>query len=340
MLLESIQLSNYRAFYGDNVLRFASASDKNVTLVIHSNGAGGSTLLGAFYWCLFGKNADKIVRSEFLDHATVNFSSASQGVTVASVGITIRSNSAYHRLLREASVGRPNGSLSIADAPDNFRAVLHRVLVLHRISSIHEFEAHLFKETNLRAFVEKMLDVSVTEREFEHVSRKLKLDLDFLFRDKEVKPLIGDWLADGKMDFSDMAEVALFQLAMISACLNLWEGFPDSHQIEHGNNLAVPIFLSHPSSFMTLRTSKLAAEFIRRMPAQVVLFLGTSEAELIEVLQPKVGAMYALVRHVETDFHRVPALNIAGSKVPIHVGNSTFEGTRIVRLNANGTRAQ
>ena len=63
MLLESIQLENFRQFYEkQEPILFSTDADKNVTVIMGNNGAGKTTLSQAFFWCLYGstdfKNKD------------------------------------------------------------------------------------------------------------------------------------------------------------------------------------------------------------------------------------------------------------------------------------------
>ena len=53
MRLRSLTFENFRQFYGPQCLRFAEGKDKNVTIVYGANGAGKTTILNAFTWCLF-----------------------------------------------------------------------------------------------------------------------------------------------------------------------------------------------------------------------------------------------------------------------------------------------
>lgn len=53
MRLRSLTFENFRQFYGTQSIRFAEDRDKNVTIVYGANGAGKTTILNAFTWCLF-----------------------------------------------------------------------------------------------------------------------------------------------------------------------------------------------------------------------------------------------------------------------------------------------
>lgn len=52
--VESIELSNFRQFKGEQILKFHHDPDKNVSIILGRNGAGKSNILNAITWCLYG----------------------------------------------------------------------------------------------------------------------------------------------------------------------------------------------------------------------------------------------------------------------------------------------
>jgi DNA sulfur modification protein DndD len=54
MKLLSIELSNFRAFYGHHRLELAAEEDRRVTIFHGENGAGKTNLLNAIHWCVTG----------------------------------------------------------------------------------------------------------------------------------------------------------------------------------------------------------------------------------------------------------------------------------------------
>lgn len=58
MKLISLDLHNFRQFYGEQHIEFApgSADGRNITVFHGFNGAGKTALLNAFIWCLYGKH--------------------------------------------------------------------------------------------------------------------------------------------------------------------------------------------------------------------------------------------------------------------------------------------
>lgn len=58
MVIKSIQLENFRQYKGrQNKIVFSTDSEKNVTVVLGVNTSGKTTLIQAFKWCLYGKDA-------------------------------------------------------------------------------------------------------------------------------------------------------------------------------------------------------------------------------------------------------------------------------------------
>ena len=59
MIIQSIDVENFRQFRGHHHLDFSIDSDKNVTVVMGENGSGKTTLEQAFTWCLYGRTTFK-----------------------------------------------------------------------------------------------------------------------------------------------------------------------------------------------------------------------------------------------------------------------------------------
>ncbi|MBI1925908.1 AAA family ATPase [Candidatus Poribacteria bacterium] len=58
MKLEYLKLKHFRQYYGEQTIRFACDSLRNVTVIHGVNGAGKTSLFTALNWCLYGEGAD------------------------------------------------------------------------------------------------------------------------------------------------------------------------------------------------------------------------------------------------------------------------------------------
>ena len=73
MKLVSMQMRNWRSFYGDNALEFSTDPDKPVTLILGSNGAGKTALLNAFTWVIYGEFTEGFDRhTDLINHEALN----------------------------------------------------------------------------------------------------------------------------------------------------------------------------------------------------------------------------------------------------------------------------
>ncbi len=83
MLLKRIKLKNFRQYFGDVEIRFATDKLKNITVIHGENGVGKTALLNAIKWCFYGN-----VTSNFREpHLLINKEAVAEGVTACSVEI-------------------------------------------------------------------------------------------------------------------------------------------------------------------------------------------------------------------------------------------------------------
>jgi DNA sulfur modification protein DndD len=54
MKIKSLELSNFKQFYGNQIVDISTSSDKNVTVFRGVNGTGKTSLFTAINWCLYG----------------------------------------------------------------------------------------------------------------------------------------------------------------------------------------------------------------------------------------------------------------------------------------------
>lgn len=56
MIINSLEMYNFRQYIGKQTIEFSTDPDKNVTVLIGINTSGKTTIIRAFEWCLYGKN--------------------------------------------------------------------------------------------------------------------------------------------------------------------------------------------------------------------------------------------------------------------------------------------
>lgn len=56
MIINKIELYNFRQYVGHQAVEFSTDTEKNVTVLIGINTSGKTTIVRAFEWCLYGKN--------------------------------------------------------------------------------------------------------------------------------------------------------------------------------------------------------------------------------------------------------------------------------------------
>ncbi|MDE2665976.1 MAG: AAA family ATPase [Acidobacteriota bacterium] len=88
MILEEIRLTNFRCFFGENVIKFSTDPDSNVTLIYAENGVGKTTLLNALLWCFYGKTTERFEKREDI----LNYDAEKEGRTIASVEVLFEHN--------------------------------------------------------------------------------------------------------------------------------------------------------------------------------------------------------------------------------------------------------
>lgn len=55
MKIHSLEVKNFRGFYGEHRIEFSVDPEKNITLIHAENGVGKTTLLNSILWCFYGK---------------------------------------------------------------------------------------------------------------------------------------------------------------------------------------------------------------------------------------------------------------------------------------------
>lgn len=83
MLLEKITIENWRCFYGEQKIEFASTTDRNVTLIHAENGVGKTSLLNALLWCFYKKHTPRFEKPDDI----LNLQALREGKTSAYVAV-------------------------------------------------------------------------------------------------------------------------------------------------------------------------------------------------------------------------------------------------------------
>lgn len=71
MIIESLSITNFRQFYGEEVLELSTNKDRNVTVVHGANGSGKTSLLNAFKWCFYGHTDFDTLNENILNEASI-----------------------------------------------------------------------------------------------------------------------------------------------------------------------------------------------------------------------------------------------------------------------------
>jgi DNA sulfur modification protein DndD len=73
MIIKSIELFNFRQYFGKQKIEFSQSASKNITVIHGENGSGKTALLNAFNWCLYQENdlpnPEKIVNEQAITNA-------------------------------------------------------------------------------------------------------------------------------------------------------------------------------------------------------------------------------------------------------------------------------
>lgn len=115
MLLERMQLTNFRQFNGTQSIEFSTDPERNVTIILGENGSGKTTLAQAFSWCLYGDTDfdDKLVLNK-----KVGQNIGPNGEAIVKVELVMQHTDYQYTMIREQkyttdSIGalkRPNNS--------------------------------------------------------------------------------------------------------------------------------------------------------------------------------------------------------------------------------------
>ncbi len=116
MKLERITLTDFRCFYGENVIDFAIDDEKNVTLIHAENGVGKTTLLNALLWCFYKDTTPRFERKGDI----VNHQAVREGRNLASVAVEFSHNEELFEARRNFRLGDPSAQNRVQVAKIDF----------------------------------------------------------------------------------------------------------------------------------------------------------------------------------------------------------------------------
>jgi DNA sulfur modification protein DndD len=97
MILNSLDLHNFRQFYGTQGIQLAPPGDRNVTLIHAENGVGKTTLLNAVLWALFEDTTKGFEQKQSI----LNFEAQREGASKASVTLVFTHEGSDYSVTRE-----------------------------------------------------------------------------------------------------------------------------------------------------------------------------------------------------------------------------------------------
>lgn len=72
MRIESIEISNFRGFYGSHSIDFSTGDDSSTTLIIGENGVGKSSILNSIFWCFYDELTQNTHKKNLVIHQEAN----------------------------------------------------------------------------------------------------------------------------------------------------------------------------------------------------------------------------------------------------------------------------
>lgn len=81
MIIRKLIVENFRQIHGRSEIQFALPGERNVTIILGQNGAGKTTILNAFLWCLYGRMSVENP-AEIISHKAVQDTTIGDRVTV------------------------------------------------------------------------------------------------------------------------------------------------------------------------------------------------------------------------------------------------------------------
>ena len=72
MIVEKMQIKDWRCFKGVHDIEFTTDSDKRITIILATNGVGKTNFMNTFLWCLHGETTENFEKPEDIVNRDVN----------------------------------------------------------------------------------------------------------------------------------------------------------------------------------------------------------------------------------------------------------------------------
>jgi DNA sulfur modification protein DndD len=106
MKIKTIELNNFRRFFGNQIIEISSDPERNITLIHAQNGIGKTNLLNSIIWCFHGETSPNFSTP----HLIVNEQSKINGNNIASVKIEFEFQNYGYLIERTHDESKPTKS--------------------------------------------------------------------------------------------------------------------------------------------------------------------------------------------------------------------------------------
>ncbi|OUR79626.1 hypothetical protein A9Q83_04310 [Alphaproteobacteria bacterium 46_93_T64] len=115
MKILSVELKNFRQFYGRQIVHFSTDEEKNITLIHAENGVGKTAFLNAILWCFYAKTTDNFSNAQNL----LNDSAANEGQTSLFVQIEFEEDGHIFSAIRTLNAKTRDTKFEVYRVVDN-----------------------------------------------------------------------------------------------------------------------------------------------------------------------------------------------------------------------------
>jgi DNA sulfur modification protein DndD len=208
MVLDRLEISNFRVFRGSNTIDFSPPGDRRVTVLIGENQAGKTTLIHAIRWCLYGESPGMVNPEDLLSHYELSRARIGETLKVF-VMLRFEHENIVYRARRERAYKKIDGGVpkevgrdftvhamekhdgSLTDVSDPQSRIIE--IIPQSMAPFFFFEGEAAKAwattaggEQLRRGVQDCLDVSVLDRAVRHLEKAHEV------LRKENRPLSGE----------------------------------------------------------------------------------------------------------------------------------------------------